>query len=84
VTLSYASTYEGPCPSCGAEEYESTRQPGTMIRKHVATVPAPGMDTIEAWVMDAETTEATDGCPVDPDGRCEHGHQSWLLRLGLI
>ncbi len=28
--------------------------------------------------------EATDGCQVEPDGVCPHGHPSWLLRLGLI
>ena len=29
--------------------------------------------------------EATDGCIVEPDGHCEHGCQSWLIRvLGLI
>ncbi len=27
---------------------------------------------------------ATDGCHVEPDGICPHGHPSWLLRLGLI
>ena len=28
--------------------------------------------------------EATDGCVIEPDGVCEHGHPSWLLELGLI
>jgi hypothetical protein len=28
--------------------------------------------------------EATDGCWVEPDGYCEHGCPSWLLKLGLI
>jgi len=28
--------------------------------------------------------EATDGCWVEPDGGCEHGHVSWLVYLGLI
>jgi hypothetical protein len=28
--------------------------------------------------------DATDGCSVEPDGVCPHGHPSWLLRLGLI
>lgn len=26
----------------------------------------------------------TDGCEVEPDGYCEHGKPSWLLKLGLI
>jgi len=28
--------------------------------------------------------EATDGCIVEPDGTCEHGCPSWLIRLGFI
>jgi hypothetical protein len=29
--------------------------------------------------------EATDGCfPVEPDGKCEHGHVSWLRYLGYV
>jgi hypothetical protein len=28
--------------------------------------------------------EATNGCIVEPDGRCEHGCLSWLIVLGLI
>lgn len=28
--------------------------------------------------------EATDGCWVEPDGVCEHGHPSWLVWLELL
>ena len=28
--------------------------------------------------------EATDGCLIEPDGTCEHGHPSWLRHLGVI
>lgn len=28
--------------------------------------------------------DATDGCWVEPDGKCSHGHVSWLIYLGLI
>jgi len=28
--------------------------------------------------------EATDGCRVEPDGICEHGHPSWLMQLGWM
>lgn len=48
------------------------------------TTETPNMDTLEEWVYDIETPEATDGCPIEPDGVCEHGHPSWLIRLGLI
>jgi hypothetical protein len=43
----------------------------------------PDLDTLEEWVEMGEA-EATDGCVVEPDGKCQHGHQSWLLELGLI
>ena len=28
--------------------------------------------------------EATDGCVVEPDGHCQHGEPSWLLKMGMI
>lgn len=43
----------------------------------------PDEDQLEEWVFDS-VCDATDGCTVEPDGMCEHGHPSWLLRLGLI
>ncbi len=43
----------------------------------------PSIEEMEQWVDDG-IAEATDGCPVEPDGRCEHGCPSWLLALGLI
>jgi len=47
------------------------------------TEPEPSDDEIEDMVMDGDCT-ATDGCPIEPDGICEHGHPSWLLYYGLI
>jgi hypothetical protein len=47
------------------------------------TVEKPSLDDL----MDQESdgvVETTDGCEVEPDGMCEHGHPSWLMRLGLI
>jgi hypothetical protein len=43
----------------------------------------PGEEQLEEWALDS-IVEATDGCSIEPDGVCEHGHPSWLLRLGLI
>ena len=43
----------------------------------------PDFETLEEWDMDG-VAEATDGCRVEPDGVCEHGHPSWLLALGMI
>lgn len=62
-----------PCESCGAAP----------DAPHRATEPRPDEDELGEMVWDGIAT-ATDGCTVEPDGRCEHGHQSWLLRLGLI
>jgi hypothetical protein len=41
------------------------------------------IEELGRWVMDG-VAEATDGCTTEPDGRCEHGHRSWLLAMGLI
>lgn len=47
------------------------------------TTERPDIETLDEWHSDGGC-EATDGCWVEPDGVCEHGHPSWLLRLGLI
>ena len=43
----------------------------------------PSIRQLEAWHAEGGC-EATDGCWVEPDGYCEHGCPSWLLKLGLI
>jgi len=48
------------------------------------TTTEPDMETLNNWVHDVEMPEATDGCAIEPDGMCEHGHPSWMLRLGII
>jgi hypothetical protein len=47
------------------------------------TTERPDIETLEGWHSDSGC-EATDGCWVEPDGVCEHGHPSWLLRFGYI
>lgn len=47
------------------------------------TTDEPTLETLEEWTFDG-VAEATDGCPIEPDGTCEHGHPSWLIRLGYI
>lgn len=47
------------------------------------TVERPTLDELEEIVIDS-VCPATDGCEVEPDGTCPHGHVSWLLYLGLI
>jgi len=47
------------------------------------TQPLPTDEQLEQWSWDS-VVEATDGCSVEPDGRCPHGHVSWFIYLGLI
>lgn len=51
--------------------------------KHKATIPMPSVEEMMDWDNDGGC-EATDGCWVEPDGKCEHGHLSWMRRLGFI
>lgn len=48
------------------------------------TTEAPSLETIEEWMWEDGGCEATDGCWIEVDGTCMHGHPSWLLRLGLV
>ena len=47
------------------------------------TKPEPSWEVLEVWSHEG-IAEATDGCRVEPDGDCEHGHPSWLVFLGMI
>ena len=46
------------------------------------TTDEPDIDQLEEWMWDC-CCGATDGCMVEPDGICPHGHPSWILYLGL-
>lgn len=48
------------------------------------TTRLPDFEDVRDMMSGEGDTEATDGCYVEPDGICEHGHRSWLLHLGLI
>ncbi len=61
------------CPKCHRKQGE----------KHVATKKRPSLEKLEHWLLDG-VAKATDGCGVEPDGVCPHGHSSWLLVLGYI
>ena len=61
------------CSKCGRKRGE----------KHKATTKAPSIKTMERWTSDG-VARATDGCRVEPDGICQHGHMSWIMRLGYI
>lgn len=62
---------------------KAVADPTTGRTRHKATTKVPALATLERWSSDG-VARATDGCRVEPDGRCEHGHQSWMLRLGII
>lgn len=44
------------------------------------TVEEPDVDTLLEWEAEGEC-EATDGCWVEIDGQCKHGHVSWFRYL---
>lgn len=46
--------------------------------------PMPSIEQMTKWMYEDAGCEATDGCWVETDGRCEHGKPSWLLAMGLI
>ena len=48
------------------------------------TVAKPTMSELEDWLMDVEYPYATDGCQIEPDGICQHGHPCWMLVMGFI
>ena len=43
----------------------------------------PTLAQLEEWDRNGGC-EATDGCWVEVDGKCEHGHSSWMLYLRLV
>jgi len=49
----------------------------------IPTVSEPSFEELEEWAMDS-VCQATDGCLVEHDGHCPHGHPSWMLYYSLI
>jgi hypothetical protein len=47
--------------------------------------PDEWMSQLEEWVSDSICPAlCEDGCEVEPDGHCEHGHPSVLIAMGII
>lgn len=69
------------CKRCAIGDYGRERREDGI--KHVATTPTPTVEQLQAWDFDG-ICEATDGCRVEPDGRCPHGHTSWLRVVGIV
>ena len=61
------------CPKCHRKNGE----------RHKATTKVPGMRSLENMAFNG-IARATDGCKVEPDGECYHGHSSWLVVVGVI
>ena len=84
-------------PSCTADEPDDapvphvTHDPDTGLPWPEPTTPEPEFVALAQFLFVAlaqflfeAVAETTDGCLVEPDGVCRHGHPSWLLRLGVI
>ena len=48
------------------------------------TVDQPSDEEIAGMMLDQIDVQATDGCLVEPDGVCPHGHPSWLVVLKFV
>jgi len=57
-----------------------TRDPTTWPEP---TTARPDIDTLMEWSEEGGC-EATDGCWVEPDGSCPHGHVAWMIFLRMI
>ena len=43
------------------------------------------LNALDSWSVDAIVPALChDGCEVEPDGECEHGNPSILIRMGVI
>lgn len=69
------------CPRCALGDHTRAKRPDGV--NHAATMKVPSTETIMRWDFN-DGHKATDGCRVEPDGICPHGHQSWMRRLGYI
>lgn len=58
-------------------------KPVNQLKYQQPTQKQPSMKSLEKMVFDG-IAKATDGCKVEPDGRCPHNHVSWLIYLGYI
>ena len=67
-------------------ERESDGLPESItLQGHHHAFLTPDLDTIGAWMMDAQRLEAVDGCELfEAEATCCHGAPSWLRALELI
>lgn len=69
------------CPRSAIGDY--AREPRADGLQHEGTGDRPSIEQLDEWLAEGGA-EATDGCWVEPDGICPHGHQSWLLLIGMV
>lgn len=79
--MSQQKKVQETCPRCAIGDYG--RAPRSDGLKHAVTTETPSVKQLEEWDFDG-ICEATDGCRVEPDGRCPHGHTSWLRVVGIV
>jgi len=79
--MSWTIKSASECPRCALGDFTRTKRADGI--RHKATTPMPDVEQLEEWQNEGGC-EATDGCWVEPDGRCEHGHSSWMLVMGVI
>jgi len=81
------STYRVGVPSQRPQEPEPSKvlQTKKTEARPASRLKAPDVETLIGWEADGGCEAACpEHCWVEPDGTCEHGHPSWLLKLGLI
>lgn len=82
-----AKAEDAPVPDDAPATAVYTSLPG--LPEPQQPVPTVGEITamLKAAVTDSEVsfdTSCSQGCEVEPDGKCGHGHPTWLRRYGLI
>lgn len=66
------------------EEQEQARELARLSDVETPLEP-PDLETLMEWEAEGGCEAACPhSCWVEPDGRCPHGHPSWLLKLGMI
>lgn len=68
------------CPRCALDDHGTAPRPDGV--RHRPTRPSPSLRRLQASLLES-IVEGTDGCEVEPDGACKHGHHSWLRALGI-
>jgi hypothetical protein len=66
-----------------SETVQGYRVPQPVPETTAPELEPPDLETLMEWEAEGGC-EATDGCWVEPDGTCPHGHHSWLIHLGMI